>query len=334
MKKSGERIGSPEVSEQAKIKSMAKIINRSVTFPSFFSIFIPDMESSKQKYVIWEGWISIVVNTLLFFLKYWAGIVSGSIALIADAWHTLTDSVSSVVVLVGGKLSNKPADEVHPFGHGRAEHIAAIIIGVLLAIVSFDFMMGAYNKLVSREPGNFGTIAIVVTILSIVTKEALAQYAFWASKKSGSSILKADGWHHRTDSLSSIIILTGIFVGKYFWWIDAVLAFIVALMIAFASYRILSKETRALLGEDVDPHDVEAIKKEVYLLLQREVYIHHFHQHRYGEHSELSCHIKLPPQMPLDEVHHICTLIEKMILRKFKMVATIHPEPLRNPVKE
>ncbi|WP_372776591.1 cation diffusion facilitator family transporter [Mangrovibacterium sp.] len=292
------------------------------------------MTQNKHHYIILEGWISIIANTALFFLKYWAGMVSGSIALIADAWHTLTDSISSVIVLIGGKISKKPADEVHPYGHGRAEHIAAVIIGVLLAIVAFDFSVSAYEKLISRESGNFGTVAIVVTIISIIAKEAMAQYAFWAFRKTGSSILKADGWHHRTDSLSSIIILVGIFFGKYFWWIDAVLAFIVSLMIAYASYEILSQETKSLLGEDAYPEDIEAIKLEVHQLLNREVYIHHFHQHRYGDHNELSCHIKLPANMPLEEVHLICTQIEQMIQAKFNMIATIHPEPLNQSKTE
>ena len=275
-----------------------------------------------------EVWVSIIVNTLLFGVKYWAGVVSGSIALMADAWHTLTDSISSVIVLIGGKISNKPADNEHPFGHGRAEHIAAIIIGVLLAIVAFDFVVSAYEKFRSQQAGNFGTIAIVVTIVSVVLKEVLAQYAFWGFRKTGSSVLKADGWHHRTDSLSSIIILVGIFVGRYFWWIDAVLAFIVAVMIAYASYEILSKEIKSLLGEEVDPELIREITKGVTGLLGMEVHIHHFHLHKYGNHQELSCHIKLSPDMPLHEAHRICTQIEKMLLNKFDLVATIHPEPL------
>ncbi len=286
------------------------------------------MKQDKQKYIFREGWISIISNTFLFILKYWAGVVSGSIALIADAWHTLTDSVSSIIVLLGGKISRKPADNDHPFGHGRAEHIAAIIIGVLLAIVAFDFVISAYEKLVSKTSGNFGLIAYVVTIISILAKEGMAQYAFHAYRKTGASILKADAWHHRTDSLSSIIILVGLVLGRYFWWVDGVLALIVALMIGYASFEILSSEINSLLGEDVDPKDVEAIKKEVHLLMEREVYIHHFHLHRYGDHSELSCHIKLPASMPLSEVHQICTRIERMIDDKFNMVTTIHPEPL------
>ncbi|HKL30993.1 MAG TPA: cation diffusion facilitator family transporter, partial [Tangfeifania sp.] len=99
--------------------------------------------SAKDKYIAREGWLSIFGNVFLFGLKYWAGISTGSLALIADAWHTLSDSVSSVIVLIGGKISRKPADDDHPFGHGRAEHIASVIIGVLLAIIAFDFIVGA-----------------------------------------------------------------------------------------------------------------------------------------------------------------------------------------------
>jgi cation diffusion facilitator family transporter len=87
-----------------------------------------------QKYIVREGWISIVGNTFLFVLKYWAGVLTGSLALIADAWHTLSDTVSSVIVLIAGRVSRKPADKDHPFGHGRAEHIAAIIILSLIHI--------------------------------------------------------------------------------------------------------------------------------------------------------------------------------------------------------
>jgi cation diffusion facilitator family transporter len=286
------------------------------------------MKDNNHKYIIREGWVSIVINLLLFGLKYWAGIVSGSIALIADAWHTMTDSVSSVIVLLGGKLSSKPADEEHPFGHGRAEHIAAIIIGVLLAIVAFDFVLGAVEKFNSGESGNFGTFAIVVTVVSIVVKEALSQYAFWAFHQTGSSILKADAWHHRTDSLSSVVILVGILAGRYVWWIDSLLAFIVALMIFYASYEILSKEIKNLLGENIDPSLIKEIKEEVAVLSEREVYIHHFHLHQYGNHNELSCHIKLPRDMSLHDAHAICTRIENRINEKFGLVTTIHPEPL------
>ncbi len=283
---------------------------------------------ARDKYIQREGWISIIANTLLFGLKYWAGLVTGSIALIADAWHTLTDSVSSVIVLIGGKISRKPADDDHPFGHGRAEHIAAVIIGVLLAIVAFDFILNAIEKFSSRKQTTFGTIAWVVTIISIVVKELLAQYALWGFKKTNSSILKADGWHHRTDALSSVVILVGIVIGKFFWFTDAVLGFIVAIMIAYASYEILSKEIKSLLGESPSDELLLEISEKVQRKFELPLHIHHIHMHNYGHHTEMSCHIKLPPEMSLEQTHDICTKIEKEVKTEFGYVATIHPEPL------
>ncbi len=275
-----------------------------------------------------EGWISIIGNTVLFGLKYWAGIVTGSLALIADAWHTLSDTVSSIIVLIAGKVSSKPADDDHPFGHGRAEHIASIIIGVLLAIVAFDFVIGAIAKFSSKEKTVFGTIAWVVTIVSILSKEAMAQYAFWAAKKTNSSILKADAWHHRSDALSSIVILIGLAVGNYFWWTDAVLSFIVALMIGYTSYEILSKEITSLLGESPDDGLLLSIRETAQKACIQPIYLHHIHIHNYGQHSEMSCHIKLPPKMPLEDAHEICTKIETAVEEKFGYISTIHPEPI------
>lgn len=89
----------------------------------------------RKKYILRSGWLSIIGNFLLSGLKYWAGISTGSLALVADAWHSISDIITSAIVLIGGKISRKPADEEHPFGHGRAEHVSSVIIGVVLAVV-------------------------------------------------------------------------------------------------------------------------------------------------------------------------------------------------------
>lgn len=283
---------------------------------------------SGNKYIIREGWVSIVINIALFFLKYWAGTITGSIAFIADAWHTLSDSVSSVIVLIGGKISGKPADKQHPFGHGRAEHIAAMMIGVLLAIVAFDFAIKSANKLGTQEHTIFGTVAWIVTIVSILLKELLAQYALWGYRKSESSVLKADGWHHRTDALSSVIILIGMAVGRCFWWIDAVLGFIIAIFIGWTSLKILSKEITSLLGESPSDELIDSIHKSINKNTKDSTILHDIKLHRYGKHTEMSCRIKLPPDMSLRETHKICTRIENVLMDKFEFVATIHPEPI------
>ena len=274
-----------------------------------------------------EGWLSIAGNIGLFVLKYWAGAVTGSVALIADAWHTLSDSFSSVIVLIGTKISKKPADRDHPFGHGRAELIASLIIGMFLIFITFNFLTESIERLKSHDTVNFGTIALVAVSVSIVVKEGLAQYAMWAGKKTGSNSLKADGWHHRTDAISSVLILIGIFIGKYFWWIDGVLGIIVAGMIAWAAYEIMRDAIHPLMGEKPS----EKLKKQLYELSRRTLgfnpEIHHIHLHRYGEHVELTFHITLPSNMTLKEAHEHVESLEQKIQSELNMTATIHTDP-------
>ena len=283
-----------------------------------------------KKDVVLAGWISMIVNTILAIIKFWAGTVSGSIALIADAWDTFTDCISSVIIIWGGRLARKPADQEHPFGHGRAEHITTIAIGVILAILSFNFIVSSYEKFISREGGQFGLIAIVVTAISILSKTVLATYEMWVSKKANSSALKANGWNHYLDALASIMIMTGIFLGKYFWWTDALMAFIIALIIAYGAYEIITNEINKLLGHDIDPQLIDGISKEVYALMQKDLFPHHFHLHDYGKHKELSFHVKLPAQMTINEAHDIATRIELMVFEKFGITTTIHVEPVKN----
>ncbi|MBN2410605.1 cation transporter [candidate division KSB1 bacterium] len=287
-------------------------------------------KTKSKKLVQFEGWLSIIFNIFLFGLKYWAGIVTGSIALMADAWHTLSDSVSSVIVLVGARVSLKPADKKHPFGHGRAELIASMVIGVLLSIVALNFIQDSVDKLKNHQKVIFGTVAIVVTIISAITKEGLARFAFWAWGKTDSTVLKADAWHHRSDAISSAIILIGIFFGKYFWWIDGVLGILVALLILYASYEIFRDAVNPLLGEEPDREMLDKIHKMCKQISGKEdIITHHYHVHKYGDHTELTFHLKLPGNMKLEKVHDIASKIEEAIKLKFSIEATIHMEPLK-----
>lgn len=275
-----------------------------------------------------QGWISIAANGLLFIFKYWAGFVTGSLALMADAWHTLSDSLSSIIVLVGAKISSKPPDKEHPFGHGRAELIAAIIIGVILALIGFEFAKDSVMRLINHESVEFGSFAVWVTAISVVVKEALAQFSFWASKKSGNPSLRADGWHHRSDAISSFIILIGIFADEYFWWVDGVLGLVVSLLIFYAAYEIIKEGTDPLLGEIPEKDLLENLKVIALETSGRETHLHHVHVHRYGEHVELTAHIKLPKKTTLEDAHRIADDIELEIMNQLNIEATIHMEPL------
>ncbi|RUT73067.1 cation diffusion facilitator family transporter [Ancylomarina longa] len=284
------------------------------------------LDKSNWAYV--EGWLSIAGNVLLFALKYWAGLATGSIAIIADAWHTLSDSLSSVIVLIGAKISKKPADEDHPFGHGRADLISAFIIGILLLLVAFEFIMQSYETLINRESTTFGTLAIVVMIVSVVTKELLAQFAYYGARKTNSKVLRADAWHHRSDAISSLVILVGIFLGNYFWWIDGALGMIVALLIGHAAYQIISDSIHSLLGESPSATMIEEVKQCCVKLHSDTLVPHHFHAHTYGDHTELTFHICLPNDMPIQDAHEIASKLEDGIREEFGYVSTIHIEPL------
>jgi cation diffusion facilitator family transporter len=271
-----------------------------------------------------NGMLSIIGNIILFGIKLWAGIVSGSVALIADAWHTLTDSFSSLIMLIGFRISSKPADDDHPFGHGRAEVISSLIIGILLVLVGFNFLYESVNKYLSKDIANFGTIAIVVTILSVVVKEAMAQYAFWAARKTGFKSLKADGWHHRSDAISSVIILAGIFLSSKLWWIDSVLGLLVALIIGYTGGKIFRETFLMLLGQTPD----KKMKQKIILLSEKiagaDLRHHHFHVHSYGNHTEITFHIKLPGNMQLAESHEITKKLTRAIEEEMNIFATIY----------
>ncbi|NPA36487.1 MAG: cation transporter [Chlorobi bacterium] len=271
--------------------------------------------------------VSLILNVFLFGIKIWAGIVSNSVALVADAWHTLSDSISSVAVLIGLKVSSQPADKKHPYGHGRAEIISAVVVGVLLAVIGFNFLVESIMRLRGHEEVHYGTIAVVVTIISVVVKEAMAQYSVYIGKKSGSKALIADGWHHRSDAISSVVILVGIFLGRKIWWIDGMLGLAVSLMLFYTTYVILRDAVSVLIGEDLEDDIKDEIKRLSKELTVYKLNPHHFHAHQYGKHTELTFHIMLPGDMKLKDAHDIATKYESLIYKKFGLIATIHVDP-------
>ena len=276
-----------------------------------------------------EGLVSVILNLLLFVLKYYAGIASASLALIADAWHTLSDSLTSLVVILGIKLSSKKPDKEHPFGHGRWEQISALIIAILLALVGVEFMKDAIAKLRGHEAADFGWLAYLATVASIVLKEGLARYAFYIARKTGNAAVKADGWHHRSDALSSLMVLAGLFLSPYFWWIDSVLGMLISFRLFYAAYGIIREAVNKILGEEPSEEVIGKVEQIVKAEMGNVAYPHHYHIHHYGDHIEFTFHIKVPGEETVEEAHRKATLIEMQIKTELKIDATIHIEPLK-----
>jgi cation diffusion facilitator family transporter len=285
------------------------------------------MSTTKQKYGYIAGTLSVVVNISLFGLKIWAGLIVGSVALVADAWHTLSDTLTSAIVIVGFMIAGKPPDKEHPYGHGRAELIGAIIISTLLAVVGITFFRESIEQLRQRQAVHYGAIGLWVLIVSIVTKEVLAQITIFLAKKSDSPSLRADAWHHRTDAVSSVIILVGLFFSGRFWWVDGAAGIGVSAMILYAAYDILMDASHTLLGEPLDSKTREKIEEIIGATSGKTGQLHHIHIHKYGEHIEITLHLKFPPAMTIHDAHTIATEIEQAIGQRLGMECTIHLEP-------
>ena len=285
------------------------------------------MPVSKQKYGYLEGWISIVLNTLLFGVKYWAGQRIGSVSMVADAWHTLSDTLTSVVVIVGFWIMARPADDRHPFGHARAENIAAIIIGVLLAVVGAFFGYESVQRLLERKAVTFSLFAILVFAVSVLLKEGLALFAFWAGKKAGSQAVVADGWHHRSDAIASALIVGGALLGGKLWWVDGALGIGVSLLIIWAAVGIVRGSSSILLGEAPSEELRGAILASVHKEYSQVGDVHHLHLHRYGNNVELTLHLRLPPAMSVEQSHEISHRIEERLRAELELETTVHIEP-------
>ena len=278
-----------------------------------------------------EGVLSIVINTALFAVKIWVGTRSGSVAMVADAWHTLSDTLTSVVVIVGFWIVARKPDQKHPLGHGRAEAIASVVIAVLLAVVGVNFLIESIDRLRTHATAVFSTLGVVVFLGSAVIKEALARFSIWAGRKVDAQSLIADGWHHRSDAIASALIVAGMLGaalgGSALWWIDGVMGIAVALLILYAALDIFRASSSVLLGEGPKPEVAESVRAIVSDACGKATDVHHLHVHTYGAHREITLHFRLPKSTTLQESHRMASAVEESIRTKLAYEATVHVEP-------
>lgn len=274
-----------------------------------------------------EGLVSIIINVLLFALKFAYGVLYNSIALIADSVHTLSDSLTSVVVILGFWISYKPADEEHPFGHGRAEQIASIAIGSMLFMIGLEMMGRSYEKLISGEGLQFSWELIAVLMISTIVKEILTRWSISLGKKYNAKSLILDAWHHRSDAIVTLLLAIGILLGREYRWVDGLLGMGVSCMILFLSVKLIMDVGRELLGMEPTAEERDKLIEIARGVSNEISSVHDIRVHKYGDHVEVTLHIKLPSDMPLDEAHRIATAVEEAIERRMQWRATVHAEP-------
>jgi len=288
----------------------------------------PTLSQYRGKIGMAQGWVSIVINLLLFGIKLVFGIISNSIALITDAFHSLSDMASSAVVVFGFKMSSKPADKEHPFGHGRAETIAALTIAILIGFTGIECLKTSIARLMDNEKIIVNQIIITIVIITIILKEGMARLSYNLGKIINSDTLKADALHHRTDMFSSILVLfafVGVFVG--YPKLDAMMGLGVAALMLYSAYKVARNAIDDLLGKPVDLETIANIKLTA-MKVKGVLNIHDIVVHSYGAHKFISLHIEIPEGENPEYMHELADQVEKLLADEMNADIVTHIDPV------
>lgn len=279
-----------------------------------------------------------IVNMVLLVMKFAAGILGHSAAMVADAVHSLSDFLTDIVVLVFVKLSTKPADNDHDYGHGKYETIATSIIGMALVVVAVMLGWNGAEKIIQVIQGEKlespGLIALVAAVASIMLKEWVFRITRKVARDVNSQALEANAWHHRSDALSSIGTAIGIggalMLGNNWAMLDPLAAIIVSVMIFITAFRLLRQASGELLEESLPRETENKIEQIVYQdpLVSD---VHNLHTRRIGSIIAIEMHLRLPGDISLSESHVHATEIEKRLRGEFGTGTHImlHIEPIK-----
>lgn len=283
----------------------------------------------RQSYGTMTSIVGIIVNFLLFVGKFTIGTVFGSVAISADAINNLSDAGSSFISLISFKISSKPADREHPFGHARIEYIASMAVGVIVLLIGFDLLKESFFKILTPSPMSKSVVVLVVLLISILAKLWLGVFYKSISKKINSEILKAAS----ADSFSDVLSTGATLVSALIWMlfdfnIDAYVGPVVSIFILVAGLKILNENKNIILGSAPDPETIEIIKSTA-LADDRIIGIHDLLVHSYGAGATIaSFHAEVDGKGNFFEAHDLIDNIEKQLLLEYNITCTIHMDPV------
>ncbi|AFK22952.1 cation diffusion facilitator family transporter [Pyrococcus sp. ST04] len=257
--------------------------------------------------------VSIVGNLFLAFLKIIVGIIYSSIALISDGVHSFSDTLTSIIGLIGIKISKKPPDSSHPFGHSRFEPLFAFFMGQLLILVAYEIGRDSIERILHGVRIDVNPLMISVAVVSIIIKEGMTRYTLRIGKKVDNKILIADAYHHRSDVLSTVAVLFGFFLEKIgFWFGDALAGIIVSLFIGKVAAEIILENLNYLTGR-APPYEVCKKIEDAALSVPGVLGVHDLRAHYVGSKLHVELHIEVSPTITLLEAHNISEEVKKKI---------------------
>ena len=300
-------------------------------------LFIKDSDNLsdntvREKYGTFASVVGVILNALLAAMKMIVGIISGSLAILADGINNLSDAGSSGVTFISFKIASKPADRDHPFGHARIEYVASLIVSFLIIHVGFDLFSDSVKGIFNTDGAGIDVGALVITVLaaSILMKLWLASFYAAIAKKLGSSVIKAAAFDSLSDCISTSAVLISSIIIKYtgFVVIDSVMGLIVSGLIVYAGLNILLENKNSILGEAPVESTIKAIEKIVSDYPEI-VGIHDMLVHNYGPgHSFASFHAEVNGEDNVFELHDTIDNIEKRISTELNIQCTIHLDPI------
>jgi cation diffusion facilitator family transporter len=293
-------------------------------------LFHLDAGNRFRKYGYFEGIASIVVNLLLSAFKLVFGLILNSVSLVADSLHSLSDVMTSAIVVFGFRVAAKPADAEHPFGHARAERIVAIVIACLLIVVGIEFLRSGFVRFRNPVPIRADAFILAMLAVSVLIKEFLFRLSRSMGRRINSAALKADAWHHRTDAVSTVLVLLG-FVSFRFglYSMDGIFGILVACIIIYTGIAMIKESGSVLIGEAPPSSLVDRIK-ETAANLNGVSDVHHIHVHDYGSQLEVTIHVRVKGDTHVEDAHNKACEVEQAIKSCVpEAEVTVHLEPLK-----
>ena len=294
---------------------------------------------SREKEIYRVTIIGSIVNLMLLIFKFLAGIFGHSAAMIADAVHSLSDFITDIIVIVFVRISSKPADSTHRYGHGKFETLASAIVGCVLLGVGVGIFVSGVRSIVGAWQGEVlvapSKLALIAAAVSIVLKEGLYHYTVYEGKKLNSQVVVVNAWHHRSDALSSIGTLLGIggaiFGGEKWHVLDPVAAVVVSLFIMKAAISVMKISLDELLEHSL-PKDIEQEINNIILSVVGVSSPHHLRTRRVGNSYAIEVHIRMDGELLLHDAHRITSIVEDGLKSRFgeNTIVTIHSEPIKS----
>lgn len=290
----------------------------------------PLSADTRYAYGRMASYTGLFCNLLLFAMKLTAGLLSGSLAIVADAFNNLSDGGSVIVTLFGFKLAARPADRDHPFGHGRMEYLSALGVAVLIILAGFELATSAVDKILHPQPADFSLLTMLILAASVAVKLWMSVFYRRIGATIRSEALTASSVDSRNDVIcTGLVLLTSLLSWRTGWVLDGYVGLAVALFVLWSGVCIIRETISPLLGQRPDPALVQDIEQTV-LSHEGVVGVHDVMVHDYGPGRVIvSLHAEVPESQSILVSHDVVDRIEQELMQRFHIVSCIHMDPIR-----